>query len=130
MSVSRHLSACGLFLCSWSFWPALPSSRSGLAELSNRVASSLNKVHTFITQYAIDQSGSTEDNKYAKAILEGANMELHELAASKRDIAIGNKYGVDVESMRRIRGGTNEGCSDIKGWSTSGHVRLPQVGGL
>ncbi len=117
MRISRHLSACGLFLCCLVVLAGIAVPRAA-GWPSDNGANPLNKVHTFITQYAINQSGSTEDNKYATAILEGANMELHELAASKRDIAIGNKYGVDVESMRRIRGGTNEGCSDIKGWWT------------
>ena len=84
---------------------------------SDNGANPLNKVHTLLTQYAIDQSPGTGDNRYATAILEGANTELHELRASDRDKGIGNKYGVNVEGKRadNEHQGTNEGCMKPEG---------------
>jgi hypothetical protein len=115
MRVFRRLSACGLFLGCLVVLAGIAVPRAA-GWPSDNGANPLNKVHTSLTQYAIDKSGSTEDNTYATAILEGANTELHELVASARDKGIGSRYGVDVEAKRLAHGGTNEGCNDIQGW--------------
>ncbi len=115
MRISRQSSASGLLVCCLVVLAGMAVPRAA-GWPSDNGKNPLNKVHTFITQYAIDQSGVTEDNRYATAILDGANTELHELAASARDIEIGNRYGVDVEAKRNEHGGTNAGCTGIQGW--------------
>jgi len=115
MRISRQSSACGLFLCCLVVMAGIAVPRAA-GWPSDNGANPLNKVHSLITQYAIDQSLSNEDNRYATAILDGANTELHELVASARDKGIGNKYGVNVESKRTEHGGSNEGCARPQGW--------------
>jgi len=115
MRISTHLSACGVFLGCLVVVAGIAVPRAA-GWPSDNGANPLNKVHTYITQHAIDHSASTEAKKYATALLEGANMELHELVATARDKGIGNRYGVDVEAKRTAHGGTNEGCTDIRGW--------------
>jgi hypothetical protein len=119
MRISRRFcsSACGLVLGCLVVLAGIAVPRA-VGWPSDNGANPLNKVHTYITEYAIQQAGG-EASRYAEAIKEGANMELHELVATQRDIAIGNKYGIDVEAQRRVMGGTNEGCQDIKGWWVS-----------
>lgn len=74
--------------------------------------------HTLITKWAIDslKDSAPELETYKEALIDGANAELHELKANMKDITIGAKYGVDIDSKRVEHRGTNEGCDDIQGW--------------
>ncbi len=115
MRISRHVLTGGLFLGCLVVLAGIAVPRAA-GWPSDNGANPLNKVHTLLTQYAIDQSPATADNRYATAILDGANTELHELDASDRDKGIGLKYAVNVESMRIKYGGSNEGCANPQGW--------------
>jgi hypothetical protein len=67
--------------------------------------------HSFITEYAINglKARYPEADKYREDLLNGANLEMHELEISS-DWYI-KKYKVDVEERRKNRYlGTNPGC--------------------
>jgi hypothetical protein len=70
--------------------------------------------HSYITEWAIDQlkAEAPELDKYRTQLIEGANMELHELKLENQRL----KYGIDLEAKRTQHKGTNEGCDDIEGW--------------
>lgn len=74
--------------------------------------------HTYLTEWGIDELKATapELDKYRDALVDGANVELHELKTNDTDVKIGAKYQVDLESKRVEHRGTNEGCGDIEGW--------------
>lgn len=72
----------------------------------------LGSTHSYMTEYGIDNAGSTELDKYREQIVAGSNTELHEL-----DIDPNLKpYGVPLDKKRREHKGTNAGTDDIGGW--------------
>jgi hypothetical protein len=68
--------------------------------------------HSYMTEFAIDRlkGDFPELQKYRKALIEGANQELHELPVE------GVLYGVDLEAKRIQHKGTNAGSDDVPGW--------------
>ncbi len=68
--------------------------------------------HSYLTEFAIEIVGPVhpEVTQYRRAIIDGANTELHELPVS------GTMYGVDLNAKRIEHRGTNEGTADIRGW--------------
>ena len=68
--------------------------------------------HSYFTEWALErlQLEYPELQEYRSIIIDGANEELHELPVS------GVKYGIDLDSKRVQRKGTNEGSDDMQGW--------------
>lgn len=68
--------------------------------------------HSYLTEYAIDQlrGDFPEVQKYRKALIDGANQELHELPVE------GVLYGIDLDARRIQHKGTNAGSDDVPGW--------------
>ena len=74
--------------------------------------------HSYLTNWGIDalKDSAPELDKYREALIDGANVELHELKTNDADVKVGVKYQVDLETKRVEHRGTNEGCGDIEGW--------------
>jgi hypothetical protein len=68
--------------------------------------------HSRFVEFAIDglKGPFPELVTFQTQIIEGANQELHELPVT------GTEYGLDLDKKRIAHKGTNEGCSDMKGW--------------
>jgi hypothetical protein len=68
--------------------------------------------HSYLTEYAIDslKDDFPELQKFRKALIDGANQELHELPVE------GVLYGVDLEAKRLEHKGTNAGSDEVPGW--------------
>lgn len=68
--------------------------------------------HSYLTEYAIDRlrGDFPELQRYRKALIDGANQELHELPVE------GVLYGIDLDARRIQHKGTNAGSNDVPGW--------------
>jgi hypothetical protein len=100
-------------------WPL----HTALAWDSNPPVPLLNPdTHSRITNWAIDyllpnSPGMNELGLYRADVVKGANStELHELALSSSQQAVGNDYSLDLEALRQHHTGTNRGTDDIQGW--------------
>jgi|GEM_PF-1165580 len=93
---------------------AVPHAAAWPSKWGNYFENPLKSVHTRITEYAIEHSPRNYTTGYEDALIEGANMELHELETSEAMRKMGFGYGVDVEAKRKEWGGTNEGCNHIE----------------
>ncbi|RYE09298.1 MAG: hypothetical protein EOP22_09355 [Hyphomicrobiales bacterium] len=77
-------------------------------------ASSLNPTHathSYLTEHGIAMVGG-EAKRYAQALIDGANTELHELDSDDGK----TMYGVPLGAKRIEHKGTNAGTDDIAGW--------------
>lgn len=110
--VTVSLLICILLALSSLLW--LSTDSDALAWDSANFPNFTHATHSYITEWAIDQlkAQAPDLDKYRKPLLEGANMELHELEVKGHPI----KYGIDLEAKRKQHKGTNEGCDDIQGW--------------
>ena len=90
------------------------------AAWSSKEGNPFEAIHTRITKDAIDRCSRSHPESqsplFKEALIEGANMELHELASTPAAREIGTGYRVNVEQKRIRHGGTNEGCNHIEGW--------------
>lgn len=73
----------------------------------------IHPTHSYFVEWAIDRLKGTwpELQTYRDQIIEGANMELHELRTK-----YGIKYGLDMDAKRVEHKGTNPGSDDMPGW--------------
>lgn len=76
--------------------------------------------HSYMTEAALDalRSGdeSSEAVTFAQALIDGSNLECHELETDEDEREVSARYGVDLEQERIEHGGTNEGCLQPEGW--------------
>ncbi len=87
---------------------AITASEAGAWDSSKR--NPTHPTHSYLTEWAIENSGIPEARQFLEELVEGANTELHELPVE------GKRYGVDLNAARLAHKGTNAGCDDIQGW--------------
>jgi hypothetical protein len=93
---------------------AVPHASAWASKWGSVVNNPFTPIHTSITDWAIKNcmySNTATFNK--EALIEGSNMELHELPTPADVRKMGASYGVDVEAKRIAWGGSNAGCNRI-----------------